>query len=143
MSAAAGNITNLFAPDAAVRVGGDPSSPAVSVVIPVIGDNEMLIRLLGRLRGLPVPPDEIVIVDGGTLRAKTKEGRSVTVYSPGSGDLWMISDLMKYGVQVNAIHPGLVRTPRIERTFGGRHADEAKVAEALKASSERAGALRP
>jgi len=45
---------------------------------------------------------ESVIVDGRTLRAKTKEGRSVTVYSPGSGDLWMISDLMKYGVQVNA-----------------------------------------
>lgn len=66
MSAATGNITNLFAPDAAVRVGGDPSSPAVSVVIPVIGDNEMLTRLLDRLRSLPAPPDEIVIVDGGS-----------------------------------------------------------------------------
>ena len=43
-----------------------------------------------------------VIVDGRTLRAKTKEGRGLTVYSPGSGDIWMVSDLMKFGVQVNA-----------------------------------------
>jgi cell division protease FtsH len=43
-----------------------------------------------------------VVVDGRTLRAKTKEGRNVTVYSPGSGDIWMVSDLMKYGVTVNA-----------------------------------------
>jgi cell division protease FtsH len=43
-----------------------------------------------------------VIVDGRTLRAKTKEGRNLTVYTPGSGDIWMVSDLMKYGVQVNA-----------------------------------------
>jgi len=43
-----------------------------------------------------------VIVDGRTLRAKTKEGRNLTVFSPGSGDIWMVSDLMKFGVQVNA-----------------------------------------
>ena len=43
-----------------------------------------------------------VVVDGRTLRAKTKEGRGITVYSPGSGDIWMVSDLMKFGVQVNA-----------------------------------------
>jgi cell division protease FtsH len=43
-----------------------------------------------------------VIVDGRTLRAKTKEGRGLTVFSPGSGDIWMVSDLMKFGVQVNA-----------------------------------------
>jgi cell division protease FtsH len=43
-----------------------------------------------------------VVVDGRTLRARTKEGRGITVYSPGSGDIWMVSDLMKYGVQVNA-----------------------------------------
>ncbi|HYF58979.1 MAG TPA: ATP-dependent zinc metalloprotease FtsH, partial [Burkholderiaceae bacterium] len=43
-----------------------------------------------------------VVVDGRTLRAKTKEGRGLTVYSPGSGDIWMVSDLMKFGVQVNA-----------------------------------------
>ena len=45
---------------------------------------------------------ESVVVDGRSLRAKTREGRPVTVYSPGSGDIWMISDLMKYGVQVSA-----------------------------------------
>jgi len=45
---------------------------------------------------------ENVMVDGRTLRAKTKEGRAITVYSPGSGDIWMISDLMKFGVQVAA-----------------------------------------
>ncbi|MEY4864325.1 MAG: hypothetical protein RLZ51_2420 [Pseudomonadota bacterium] len=45
---------------------------------------------------------ENVLVDGRTLRAKTKEGRAITVYSPGSGDIWMISDLMKFGVQVAA-----------------------------------------
>jgi len=43
-----------------------------------------------------------VIVDGRTLRARTREGRSLTVFSPGSGDIWMVSDLMKFGVQVNA-----------------------------------------
>ena len=45
---------------------------------------------------------ESVIVDGRTLRAKSKEGRPLTIYSPGTGDIWMISDLMKFGVQVNA-----------------------------------------
>ncbi|MFZ9408147.1 MAG: ATP-dependent metallopeptidase FtsH/Yme1/Tma family protein, partial [Burkholderiaceae bacterium] len=45
---------------------------------------------------------ENVLVDGRTLRAKTKDGRAVTVYSPGAGDIWMISDLMKFGVQVAA-----------------------------------------
>lgn len=38
----------------------------VSVVIPVTGDHERLVRLLDRLSGLPDPPDEIVIVDGGS-----------------------------------------------------------------------------
>jgi len=45
---------------------------------------------------------ESVVVDGRTLRAKSKDGRPLTVYSPGTGDIWMISDLMKFGVQVNA-----------------------------------------
>ncbi|MGE0310934.1 MAG: ATP-dependent zinc metalloprotease FtsH [Lautropia sp.] len=46
---------------------------------------------------------ESVQVDGRTLRARTREGQPLTVYTPpGNGDLWMISDLMKYGVQVNA-----------------------------------------
>jgi len=41
-----------------------------------------------------------VVVDGRTLRVRTKDGRSVVVYSP--SDIWMVGDLMKYGVQVNA-----------------------------------------
>jgi cell division protease FtsH len=45
---------------------------------------------------------ESVLIDGRTLRAKTREGRNVTVFTPGSGDIWMVSDLMKYGVQVQA-----------------------------------------
>jgi cell division protease FtsH len=45
---------------------------------------------------------ESVVIDGRTLRAKSKDGRPLTVYSPGTGDIWMISDLMKFGVQVNA-----------------------------------------
>lgn len=47
------------------------------------------------------------------------------------------------GVQVNAIHPGLVRTPRIERTFAEGAGSEAEVEAALQASSERVGAVRP
>jgi len=48
---------------------GNPAyaaEPTVSVVIPVMGDNEVLAKLLERLRSLAVPPDEIVIVDGGS-----------------------------------------------------------------------------
>jgi len=40
-----------------------------------------------------------VVVDGKTLRARTKDGRPVTVNAP--NDIWMVGDLMKYGVQVN------------------------------------------
>jgi len=40
-----------------------------------------------------------VVVDGKTLRARTRDGRAVTVSAP--NDIWMIGDLMKYGVQVN------------------------------------------
>jgi 3-oxoacyl-[acyl-carrier protein] reductase len=47
------------------------------------------------------------------------------------------------GVQVNAIHPGLVRTPRIERTFAAGADSEAHVEQALKASSTRVGSIRP
>jgi len=47
------------------------------------------------------------------------------------------------GVQVNAVHPSLVRTPRIERIFGGGHTDEAMIEQALQASSERVGTIRP
>ena len=45
---------------------------------------------------------ESVQIEGRTLRARTRDGQSLTVYTPGSGDLWMVSDLLKYGVQVNA-----------------------------------------
>ena len=41
-----------------------------------------------------------VVVDGKTLRARSKDGRPITVNAP--NDIWMVGDLMKYGVQVNA-----------------------------------------
>ncbi|MBL8200231.1 MAG: TIGR04283 family arsenosugar biosynthesis glycosyltransferase [Chromatiales bacterium] len=66
MNASAGTVVNLFGPAATTAAMIDPSSPMVSVVIPVIGDNEMLAQLLDHLRNLPAPPDEIVIVDGGS-----------------------------------------------------------------------------
>ena len=44
-------------------------------------------------------------IDGRVLRATTQEGRSITVYTPGVQDIWMVSDLMRYGVQVNASKP--------------------------------------
>ncbi len=40
-----------------------------------------------------------VVVDGRTLRARSKDGRAITVNAP--SDIWMVSDLMKYGVTVN------------------------------------------
>lgn len=46
------------------------------------------------------------------------------------------------GVQVNAIHPGLVRTPRIERTFAARAVGEDEIQAVLRASSERSGTVR-
>ena len=45
---------------------------------------------------------ESVQIDGRTLRARTRDGQALTVFTPGAGDLWMVSDLLKYGVQVNA-----------------------------------------
>ncbi|MDO9598298.1 MAG: ATP-dependent zinc metalloprotease FtsH [Azoarcus sp.] len=44
-------------------------------------------------------------VDGRMLRATTQEGRSITVYTPGVQDIWMVSDLMRYGVSVTASKP--------------------------------------
>ena len=41
-----------------------------------------------------------VHVDGRTLRVRSRDGRSFTVFSP--SDIWMVGDLMKFGVQVNA-----------------------------------------
>ncbi len=46
-----------------------------------------------------------VIVDGRVARATTQDGRSITVYTPGTQDLWMVSDLMRYGVEVVASKP--------------------------------------
>jgi cell division protease FtsH len=43
---------------------------------------------------------ESVHVDGRTLRARSRDGRTFTVFSP--SDIWMVGDLMKFGVQVNA-----------------------------------------
>ena len=66
MSASAGTVVNLFGSAGPMTLASDRPTPAVSVVIPVIGDNEMLARILDRLRNLPAPPDEIVVVDGGS-----------------------------------------------------------------------------
>jgi len=41
-----------------------------------------------------------VHVDGRTLRVRSRDGRAFTVFSP--SDIWMVGDLMKFGVQVNA-----------------------------------------
>lgn len=46
------------------------------------------------------------------------------------------------GVQVNAINPGLIRTPRIERTIGGAQEAPGGVPVALEQSALRAGARR-
>jgi cell division protease FtsH len=44
-----------------------------------------------------------VKMDGGrTLKASTKDGKSYTVYTPGIQDPWMVSDLLKNGVNVEA-----------------------------------------
>lgn len=45
------------------------------------------------------------IVDGRTVRATGQDGKSYTVYTPGVQDIWMVSDLMRYGVKVNATKP--------------------------------------
>ncbi|MEO7385459.1 MAG: TIGR04283 family arsenosugar biosynthesis glycosyltransferase [Gammaproteobacteria bacterium] len=66
MSVPAGTVINLFGPVTPAADPPEPPLPAVSVIIPVVGDNEKLARLLHRLRSLPVAPDEIVIVDGGS-----------------------------------------------------------------------------
>ena len=41
---------------------------------------------------------KVVVEDRRTLRATTQEGKSIVVYTP--GDLWMVGDLMRYGVNV-------------------------------------------
>jgi rSAM/selenodomain-associated transferase 2 len=62
MSTSADTVVKLLHP----LGSADDVALTVSVVIPVVGDNEVLARLLDRLRTLDVPPDEIVIVDGGS-----------------------------------------------------------------------------
>jgi cell division protease FtsH len=41
-----------------------------------------------------------VTIEGRQLKATTNEGKSVTSYSP--GDIWLVSDLLKYGVKIEA-----------------------------------------
>jgi cell division protease FtsH len=41
-----------------------------------------------------------VVIEGRNLKAKTTDGKAITSYSP--GDIWLISDLLKYGVKVKA-----------------------------------------
>ncbi len=47
-----------------------------------------------------------VHIEGRMLRAETNDGRVVVSYSPGVvGDIWMVGDLMKYGVTIEAPKP--------------------------------------
>jgi cell division protease FtsH len=41
-----------------------------------------------------------VLIEGRVLKATTQEGKRVTSYSP--GDIWLVSDLLKYGVKIEA-----------------------------------------
>ena len=41
-----------------------------------------------------------VTIEGRQLKATTAEGKRVTSYSP--GDIWLVSDLLKYGVKIKA-----------------------------------------
>jgi cell division protease FtsH len=41
-----------------------------------------------------------VQIEGRNLKARTQEGKTVTSYSP--GDLWLVTDLLKYGVKIKA-----------------------------------------
>ncbi len=41
-----------------------------------------------------------VSIEGRSVRVKGKDGKTYTVYAP--SDIWMVSDLIKYGVSVNA-----------------------------------------
>ena len=41
-----------------------------------------------------------VVMEGRTLKATTTEGKKVVSYSP--GDIWLVSDLLKYGVKIEA-----------------------------------------
>jgi len=41
-----------------------------------------------------------VVIEGRTLKATTTEGKRLVSYSP--GDIWLVSDLLKYGVKIEA-----------------------------------------
>jgi len=41
-----------------------------------------------------------VVIEGRTLKGTTSEGKKIVSYSP--GDIWLVSDLLKYGVKVEA-----------------------------------------
>jgi cell division protease FtsH len=41
-----------------------------------------------------------VMIEGRSLKARTADGKNVTSYSP--GDIWLVSDLLKYNVKVKA-----------------------------------------
>ena len=41
-----------------------------------------------------------VLIEGRVLKATTQDGKRVTSYSP--GDIWLVSDLLKYGVKIEA-----------------------------------------
>jgi rSAM/selenodomain-associated transferase 2 len=61
-----GAAKNIFEITRPLRLRrNDTTGPSVSVIIPVVADNEALTRLLNRLHGLEHLPDEIVVVDGG------------------------------------------------------------------------------
>lgn len=62
MNTSSSNVVPLLRPVSGV----DDATPTVSVIVPVVGDTEVLANLLNNLRSLDVPPDEIVIVDGGS-----------------------------------------------------------------------------
>ncbi|MBR4737273.1 MAG: ATP-dependent zinc metalloprotease FtsH [Rhodocyclaceae bacterium] len=47
----------------------------------------------------------VSIEDGRTLKAVTQSGQTITVYTPGVQDIWMVSDLLRAGVKVSASKP--------------------------------------
>ena len=47
----------------------------------------------------------VTIDSGGVLKATTKDGRPITVVTPGILDMWMVGDLMRYGVSVKVTEP--------------------------------------
>jgi rSAM/selenodomain-associated transferase 2 len=59
-------MTNVIQIRPMEQVPAPGDVPSVSAIIPVLADTEALARLLEQLRASPVPPDEIVIVDGGS-----------------------------------------------------------------------------